>query len=221
MQVPFTIDQFLSSIEKYNVAIWPLQIIFVIIAIAAVLLTVRKTKVTDKFVSSVLFFFWLWMAIMYHILNFSSINKAAYVFGAFYIIQGVLFLITGVFTTKLSFRFKPDFFTIIGLIFLVYALLLYPLIGNMFGHMYPAKPTFGLPCPTTIFTFGILLWTDKRVPKYILVVPLLWSIVGMSAAVSLGIKEDFGLVVAGVLGTVLMFFKDRILKWTKLTCYKM
>jgi hypothetical protein len=53
----------------------------------------------------------------------------------------------------------------------VFALVLYPVIGYTFGHIYPSSPTFGLPCPTTIFTFGIFLWSDKRLPVAILVIP--------------------------------------------------
>jgi Family of unknown function (DUF6064) len=43
-----------------------------------------------------------------------------------------------------------------------------------------------------IFTFGLLLWTDARMPKWVLVVPLLWSVLGLSAATTLGMVEDLG-----------------------------
>jgi hypothetical protein len=69
---------------------------------------------------------------------------------------------------------------------------------------------FGVaPCPTTIFTFGILLWATKPVPGYLLVIPFLWSIVGMSAALNLQVPQDYGLVVAGVLGTTLILIQNR------------
>jgi hypothetical protein len=70
---------------------------------------------------------------------------------------------------------------------------------------------FGVaPCPTTIFTFGILLWTIKKVPAYLLVIPFLWSIVGISAAINLRVPQDYGLVVAGFLGTILILIQNRI-----------
>lgn len=66
-------------------------------------------------------------------------------------------------------------------------------------------PVFGVtPCPTTIFTFGLLLWTASRVPLYIIVIPFIWSLIGVSAAINLGIIEDYGLVVAGVAGSILI-----------------
>jgi hypothetical protein len=63
--------------------------------------------------------------------------------------------------------------------------------------------------PTTIFTSGILLWTRSTLPKILLVIPLLWSIIGFSAAVSLGIREDIGLLVAGVAGTTMIVIRDK------------
>ena len=90
----------------------------------------------------------------------------------------------------------------------------HPRIGALLGHGYPQSPSFGVaPCPTTIFTFGLLLWTDRPVPRPLLVIPLLWSLLGVSAAVSLGIKEDLGLVVAALLGTALLIWRDRPTGW--------
>ena len=97
----------------------------------------------------------------------------------------------------------------VGLLFIIYALLVYPILGILFGHTYPDNPTFGLPCPTTIFTFGVLLWTIKRVPFYFVIVPFLWSIIGLSAAINLRVYEDFGLIVAGVIGLILLIINNK------------
>jgi hypothetical protein len=44
-------------------------------------------------------------------------------------------------------------------------MVVYPLLGIRFGHSYPRAPLFGVaPCPTTIFTFGLLLWATRSVP---------------------------------------------------------
>ena len=57
-----------------------------------------------------------------------------------------------------------------------------------------------------IFTFGILLYSVHRIPWYIIIIPLLWSIVGFSAAMNLGIQEDYGLVIAGLLSAAILLF---------------
>ncbi|MCU0579417.1 MAG: DUF6064 family protein, partial [Desulfobacterota bacterium] len=69
--------------------------------------------------------------------------------------------------------------------------------------------TFGVPCPTTIFTFGILLFTSGRLPKTVLAIPFIWSIIGFTAALTLGILEDIGLLVAGLFGTAAIVIWDR------------
>jgi len=209
MSLPFTVEQFMSIFEKYNIAVWPMQVILVLIALLALFLSLRKFSYSDRVISIILGFFWLWIGIVYHIIYFTSINEAAYLFGILYVIQGLVFIFVGGMKSKLSFKFQPSNYGIIGGIFILYALVIYPILGYFLGHVYPKKPTFGLPCPTTIFTFGLLLWTDQIVPKYVLVIPLIWSVVGFGAALSLGVKEDYGLLMAGVLGFILIFVRDR------------
>ena len=98
---------------------------------------------------------------------------------------------------------------VVGGLAVLYAMLVYPLLGIVFGHSFPYAPMFGVaPCPMVIFTFGLLLWTRPRVPRYLLAIPFLWSLLGFSAALSLGIREDFGLLVAGLLGTAIVLWRD-------------
>ena len=209
--IPFSIEEFLSVFEQYNLSVWPMQVFLYLLAVIALILVFIQKDQTNKVINSILAFFWLWMGIVYHLFNFSSINKAAYLFGVLFIVQGGLFAYVGFFRSeKLKYQFTLDFTTILGMLFILYALVIYPILAHSLGHIYPVTPTFGLPCPTTIFTFGILLFSIQRIPWYILLIPFLWSFIGFSAAMHLTIKEDFGLVVAGVLGTVaLLFFKPR------------
>lgn len=209
MSLPFTVEQFMGIFEKYNMAVWPMQVILVLVGLFALFLSVRKFRYSDKIISILLGFFWLWIGIVYHLIYSTSINKAAYLFGILYIIQGLIFIHVGGIKSKLSFKFQPNSYGFIGGLFILYALVIYPILGYSLGHVYPRKPTFGLPCPTTIFTFGLLLWTDKIVPKHVLVIPLIWSVIGFGAALSLGVKEDYGLLIAGVLGFILIFIRDR------------
>ncbi len=213
MNIPFTVEQFLNVFETYNTAIWPSQIAAYILGIIAVALVFRKRKYSAIFISIILAVFWIWMGVFYHIIHFSAINQAAMLFGILFVLQGILFLFSGVFFRKLSFTFSKNPAGIIGLVFIVYAMLLYPLLNYVFGHSYPHAPMFGVaPCPTTIFTFGMLLLSDTHVPKHILVIPFLWSLIGMSAAVNLGIIEDFGLIIAGIASTALIVLRNRKLK---------
>ncbi len=209
MEIPFTIEQFFDVFGSYNTAIWPVQVLAYMLGIAALVLAFRENKLLARIVSGILAFFWIWMGVFYHIVHFSVINPAAWIFGVFYILQGLLFFLVGTIFGRLAFRLNLKPFPIIGSCFILYATVAYPLLGLSFGHSFPRAPMFGVaPCPTTIFTFGILLWATKSVPTYLLIIPLLWSIVGMSAAVNLRVPQDYGLVVAGVTGTLLILIQN-------------
>lgn len=149
------------------------------------------------------------MGIIYHFTFFSAINKTAYIFGTFFIIQGILFIYYGIFQNKLSVQIHPDVYGILGGLLILFALIIYPVFGYFAGHVYPSSPTFGLPCPTTIFTFGLLLWTDKKCPVPILFVPFLWSLIGFTAAFSLAVYEDTGLLISGLSATIMILIRNK------------
>lgn len=209
MKLPFTLQQFLDVFTRYNQAVWPMQFVLVLFALAAVLLCFKKIEAADNLISLLLAFFWLWMGIVYHIVFFSEINKVANLFGSLFILEGLLFLYYGLLNNSFRFRFRPGLTGYTGLALVLAALFLYPAIGYLLGHVYPASPTFGLPCPTTIFTWGILLWSGKKVPLLLVIIPLLWSFIGFMAAIKLGIREDVLLLLAGIVaGTILLRQKN-------------
>lgn len=147
---------------------------------------------------------WAWMGIAYHIAFFTSINPAAWLLAMGFLLGSLAFAWHGIARADLNFRYVRGARGISGAALFAFALVLYPLIGYFLGHRFPAAPTFGLPCPTTIFTLGLLLFAASPLPKTVLVVPLLWSAVGSLAAYQLGVLEDLALVVAGVVTIVVM-----------------
>ena len=198
--MPFTTEQFLQVFEKYNQAIYPIQFALILVAVVAIVLAASRKPSGNNIISGLLGFLWLWTGIVYHWIFFTEISPPAYLFGTLFIFQGLLFLYKGVARSRLSFRASRRFDGILGAVFMAYALVIYPLIGYGLGRIFPSTPTFGTPCPTTIFTFGLLLWADRKISLSLLIIPVLWSIVGTSAALSFGIKEDFGLLVTATIG---------------------
>jgi hypothetical protein len=208
--LPFTIDQFFGVFEQYNQAIWPIHIVAYMLGLAAIILTVKKMRYSDQAISVILACFWAWMGIVYHLMYFSTINGAALGFGVLFIIQAIVWLLFGVIRPKLAFQLDTNPYVLTGILLIVYAMLVYPVLGTLLGHGYPRSPSFGVaPCPTTIFSFGLLLLTNAKVPKSVLVIPFLWSLLGFTASFLLGVREDSGLVVAGVLSVGLLLWRDR------------
>ncbi len=209
MKTPFTVEQFLEVFRNYNETVFPIQIFFYLTSILIMYQVVKPGFKSDRIINDVLAFLWLWMGIVYHLLFFTAINKVAFVFGAAFIGQGILFLMLGVLKDQLTFKFRADRYGITGIILILFALVVYPMIGYALDHRYPLSPTFGLPCPTTIFTFGLLLLMDKKCPVVILIIPFIWSIIGFTAAFQFGIIEDTGLLVSGLLTISMLLFRNR------------
>ena len=205
MSLPFTVDQFLSVFAAYNSSIWPAQIPLNALGVVAIVLCFRQ-NVPSRLIAGILAALWLWTGVVYHWLFFSSINRAAYIFGGFCVLQALLFMYFGFFRQEPKFGFQRTIRGYAGALFIIYALLIYPILGYFLGHVYPQSPTFGAPCPTTIFTFGLLLWTATRVRWQLLLIPFVWALIGSTAAFTLGIREDLGLLAAGLIAGLLLLF---------------
>lgn len=200
--LPFSGDQFFAVFAAYNEATWPAPVLAYAIGLAAAaipLLARRQPLPASAHVLAAwaLALMWAWTGVAYHGWFFSEINPIAIAFAALFVIQSAILA-----TAARTIRFRTPNLTdtVIGNLFVVYSLGLYPLIGSWTGHTYPAAPVFGVtPCPVTIFTFGLLLQTERRQPPWALIaIPLIWSLVGGSAAFLLGVVQDWVLLLSGI-----------------------
>src|ERR1035437_2693869 len=203
--MPFTTDQFLRVLVDYNDSVFPAQIILIGAAAAAFMLVLRPFGDSNRIVSMVLVLLWLWTGIVYHIIFFSETNPAGWLFGILFIVNAVLIFNEGVLNERLKFNFSSNLSGIAGTFFVIFSLLIYPTIGFLLGREFPANPTFGTPCPTTVYTFGMLMLAGKRLPVRLIWIPLFWSAFGISAALSMGITEDLVLPVAGLVLAALVW----------------
>ena len=207
MNLPFTIDQFLDVFRRYNEMVWPIQWVLNLLAIAAVIAAIKGDRRASNAAVGILAFLWIWTGVVYHLAFFRTINPASTFFGALFVVEGLLIGWLGIGRDWLKFERRLDLASVTGFVLLVYALIAYPLIGFALGHRYPAAPTFGVPCPTTIFTFGIMLLATPPRSRTLLVIPVAWSLLGLSAALQLGMWEDIGLVIAAAIATLFAFFQ--------------
>ena len=204
MELPFTAEQFLAVFRAYNSALWPVQVFLLVLAGTAVVLVVRPRSWSGVGVSAILAFLWGWMGLAYHLAFFTSISPPAYVFAAVFVAGALVFLWQGVVRRRLEFRLQAGARGVTGLLLVVYALVLYPAWSHFAAQPYFETPTFGLPCPTTIFTMGLLACLLKPYPRSVFVVPVLWSLVGVQAAFLLAVPQDLGLAVVAVVGLMLI-----------------
>ena len=186
MQLTFTREQFFDLFVSYNEVLWPAA---VALWIASVLVALRLSahRPHDRWISGLLVGHWAWSALAYHVAFFTSINPAAWLFAALFLGQGALFFRVGVVQRSLSFAPWGNAWAPLGWGLIAYSLA-YPVI-NAIDHLSLLRiPTFGLPCPTTIFTAGVLMLATRRCWS-LSIVPVIWSAIGGSAAFLLGIPR--------------------------------
>ena len=203
-----TIDQLLGTFVRYNQAIWPIQILAYLLGVLAVYVVIRKNPYASRIIAGILGFIWLWTGIVFFMIYFAQVYPPAYVFGGLFIFQGLLFL-RGIYRPRVSFAYKGDIYAITGIVFILFAMLGYPVLGYLLDHWYPQAPPFGLaPCPAGVFTFGLLLLSESKVPKTLLIIPFLWTLGGIMP-VSIGLYEDTILIATGLLATGMIVYRDR------------
>jgi Family of unknown function (DUF6064) len=204
MTIPFTAEQFYGVFRDYNDAVWPAQFFLVALALAAVALALRRLRWSGVGVSAILGFLWAWIAVVYHLAFFTRISSPAYAFAVVSMAGAAVFVWQGVIRRRLEFRWAPGWRSASGVALIVFALVVYPVWSAFVGHRYPATATFGLPCPTTIFTLGVLAFAARPYPRSPLIAPLLWCFVGAQAAFLLNVPADLGLIAAAVVGIGLL-----------------
>lgn len=201
--LPFTQEQFFEVFAAYNTALWPLQLAAYAAAALCLWALVKPSPSANRMVSLVLGLMWIGTGLGYHFTWFAEINPAARLFGLAFAAQGVLFALMA-WRGSITYGFAKSVPSAAGLGFIAYSLLLYPVIATIMGHAYPRLPMFGVtPCPLTFFTLGMLLMARPAPPLVAWVFPVLWSLIGGSAAFLLGVVSDWPLLFGGVLALVI------------------
>jgi hypothetical protein len=194
MTLPFTPGEFFDVFSAYNRALWPFAAALWAYALL-VAVEFARGQASGRSIALMLAVQWAWAAVAYHAAFFSPINPAAWLFCTLFLIESGLIVWFGVVRKRLQFSSSGSARHALAWTLIVYALL-YPLLARAGGHAFPALPSFGVPCPTTILTIGFL-FAAARMPRTIAVIPLVWALIAGSAALTLGVMPDLMLWAGG------------------------
>ncbi|MBI3995850.1 MAG: hypothetical protein HY349_07730 [Nitrospirae bacterium] len=197
MKLPFSHSEFLDVFGAYNAALWPAGAVLWIVTALLFFKWMWARQADSRAVAVLLAIHWGWSGLAYQWVFFRSINPAAGLFAGLFIVQAVFFAWLALAPERVQFTLARSLRGSLAVALVAYALA-YPFVGLAFGLRYPRMPTFGVPCPTTILTAGLLLVTSGA-PRVINIIPIAWSVIGGSAAFILGIRADLALIVAGAL----------------------
>lgn len=196
MKLPFSHDDFLAVFAAYNHRWWLAAVLLWLVTAVALWRLFHRSATAGRDLGVVLALLWGWSGAVYHLGYFRSINPAATLFGALFLVQASLLGWSAI-RGRLQFTRDASVWSRLGTALLAYGML-YPLIVLAAGMRLPAMPTFGVPCPTAILTAGALLLAPPRPHRLIAILTILWALVGGSAAFTLGVWPDLALVVAAV-----------------------
>jgi hypothetical protein len=194
--MPFTREQFFDLFAAYNGALWPALVALWVASAAASALLLSSRRPPDRWISALLAAHWAWSGLAYHVAFFTRINPAAWVFAALFLMQAAFFFWWGVVRGRLSFAPWRNRWAPVAWILVAYSLV-YPAITAIEHLNLSRIPTFGVPCPTTIFTAGLLMLARPRSWRAASI-PVTWSVIGGSAAFLLGVHADYALPIAGL-----------------------
>jgi len=195
-------EVFFNNVGAYNVSIFPVQIITLVVAIILTCwLLVRPGTAVNKLIKAYLSLTFVWFVFMF---PFEGVYKIT--FGLLHFAIALFFFID-IFTAKSEFKFPETSGKRYFMLFLIFsAFALYPLIEYMSGHIYPKVLLFGVaPCPTVLFSLALLIGAVPKVGKLIFILIIFSAISsGLSAPIMLGVWADLLLLVSGIYGLLIL-----------------
>jgi len=197
--LPFSEQQFFDVFGRYNTRVWPVVLLLWIETLWFALQLVRGRSKSAG-LSLLLAVHWAWSGLVYHASFFTAVNPGAWMFAVLFAVESVIFVGIAV-TRRIDFVWGHTTRHRIAGVLIVYSLA-YPLLVLASGHEYPRAPLFAVPCPTTLFTCGMLLTAAPRVPIAAAVVPVAWSIIAGSAAILLDVAPDAMLFIGGAAAAI-------------------
>ena len=187
--------------ELYNHDTWPVHLLLVASIVAAVILLRTENAWRSQAVAALVAASWLWVAIVFHLQRYATINWAAKYFSILFVMQVLLLLWYGVARGRLQFGLPRGRRTHVGLGLLIVAVVVQPIAGVLAGRTWRQVELIGVtPDPTVIATIGLLALSVARLPRALLVIPVMWCAIGAATLWALGSSEAWIVLLSGLCG---------------------
>lgn len=202
-----------NQIGTYNNAIFPMQIIIMIVAIILTYFLFAKpgTK-TNKLMKAYLSFTFAWNGIIFFLI-FGKELPGIFLGAPLFIIVAILFA-WDIFGNKTQLRLPDIKWQRYLMMFWILLAFLYPLIGLAFGHYYPKTCIFGvMPCPTTVFALALLVAAIPKVDKKVYVLLLVWALPAFGKCLgALNLYEDCVLFWTGIYALIMLIKNWKVIE---------
>lgn len=208
--IPFTAEVLFSLYGRYNTAWGVIPIAGYALCILALIMALRPFSASGRIISAILAAIWIWIGAVFHFGAMAPLNWGAWIFGAVFILEGVLLAWQGGVRERLDIRLLPGLRGTAGLALLAFALA-YPALEMGLGYRWPQLQLPGtLPAPTVLATIAFLLMTQSRGAAIgLAIIPLLWALIDGAASAVLGIWQDVAMALATAAAFLLLLFAPK------------
>ncbi len=203
-------DTLYAVIGYYNQAIFPAQVVALLLALAALAYALWPRRGSGRVIAAILGAGWLFAGIAFLGDHYASINWAGTYYEIAFAVQGALLLGYGTLRGGLDLRFDGGVSAWAGLGLAVVAIVVHPLIERAVGRGWTEAQYVGVtPDPTCLLTLALLLMSVRRVPWWLLVIPALWAVIGGGWSWLLGTPERMILPVLSLVAIALILWGNR------------
>lgn len=199
----FTSDTYYRLIELYNTAVWPIQILAILLAIALLYCVLKRPPNHGKLVTAILAISWLWVAWAFLWQRFAAIHWIASYYAITFVIQACLLLWYGFIKDRFALQAPTSLSQKLGLTVLLYAIIAHPFVMIFTGNSWKQAELFALAPDTTVMaTIGLLLLTAGRRKLWLVIIPMIWCVVSAATLFVLHSASASGLAVV-ILATLM------------------
>jgi hypothetical protein len=194
-----------STIGAYNNAIFPVQIVTMVIGVILTYFSfVKPNTRTNNLMKAYLASTFAWNGIVFFLI-FGKELPGTFLGAPLFIITAVLFA-ADIWLGKTEFKLPDSRWHKYLTVFWVLCAFLYPLIGLPLGHYYPKTCIFGVfPCPTVVFALALLAAATPNIDRKAYILLLVWALPSVGKCFgALDLYEDCILFVAGVYSLIML-----------------
>lgn len=195
---------FWHTIAFYNLITWPVQLIFIGIAIVLTLLLYQHPTTWVK-ISMKIFMALLngWIAIAYYLVSCEN-RKYNEILALLWGIMAFVWIIDSIMNLT-PFERSSRYAKIAWIFYLMP--FLYPITSLSRGLDFPLMTTPVMPCSIAIYTLGLLFSFPIKANLFIILLIIHWAFIGIAKATFYEIPEDY-ILVCTILPSLYFFFKE-------------
>lgn len=202
--IPFTPEVYWRLLERVNEAFWPLQLLTVVLGLAAILFALRGHARVALLLAAPA---WVSSGVIFHLMYYAELNWIAPWFGWAFIVQALVLVLIATFCEVSKPKRRPGRATsATGAVIGGGALLFYPLIAIALGAGATHAEVYGLhPDPTAVATLGVLLIALRGVTAWLaMLIPFLWCVTSALTLVGLDAAWAWLPLVVAMLGLIVV-----------------